>query len=320
MLRRARSRAAVPLDRAASSPASATTERTLMETVLQVATVVVSAGAGIAALAFWFGWTITNARSSYFGIDASVLGYTATDYVLRSADAMLVPAIAVLVVTLAAVAIHRLLTLMLASPRWARVARWTLWTLVAAGVLCMVAGCVIIFQTRPVPVPVLVPPVLLGGGAVVSCYAIWSLRRAGTSPTPGRRRVPGQARWERAMIVTTALLAVVCLFWGASRYAEALGGDRARVLERSLTGRPWVIVYSKEDLALGKDVDRQVVDAADTAYRFRYSGLRLLTQSNGRHFLLTDGWSPEDGTAIVLQDSPGIRYEYRPGRNAAPAD
>ena len=45
----------------------------------------------ITALAFYFGWTLTNARASYFGIDASALGFSTQDYLLRSADALFVP-------------------------------------------------------------------------------------------------------------------------------------------------------------------------------------------------------------------------------------
>ena len=54
----------------------------------------------VTALAFYFGWVLTNSRASYFGIDASALGYSTQDYLLRSADALFVPLGSVFVLAL----------------------------------------------------------------------------------------------------------------------------------------------------------------------------------------------------------------------------
>jgi len=56
----------------------------LVETVIAPTTLVV-------ALAYYFGRQYTSARSSYFGIDASLLGFSTQDYVVRSADALFIP-------------------------------------------------------------------------------------------------------------------------------------------------------------------------------------------------------------------------------------
>src|SRR5260221_4941696 len=62
----------------------------------------------VPALAFYFGWTCTNSILAYFGVDPSVLGLTAQDYALRSADVLFIPAGAVLTVALLGIGVHSL--------------------------------------------------------------------------------------------------------------------------------------------------------------------------------------------------------------------
>jgi hypothetical protein len=52
----------------------------------------------------------------------------------------------------------------------------------------------------------------------------------------------------------------------------------------------------------------------DLAYRYRYSGLRLLTHSGGKYFLLPASWRRSNGAAIILADSPNYRFEFGPRR------
>jgi hypothetical protein len=44
--------------------------------------------------------------------------------------------------------------------------------------------------------------------------------------------------------------------------------------------------------------------------RCRTTGLRFLTRSGGRMFLLHDGWTPQRGTAIVLTDDEQVRWQF----------
>ena len=55
------------------------------------------------------------------------------------------------------------------------------------------------------------------------------------------------------------------------------------------------------------------LDARDSEYRYRYSGLRLLVRSAGKYFAVPDGWTQSTGTAIVLADNPGLRFEFGAG-------
>jgi hypothetical protein len=50
----------------------------------------------------------------------------------------------------------------------------------------------------------------------------------------------------------------------------------------------------------------------DTAYRYRYTGLKLILQSGGQYFLLPVQWRKADGTAVVLPRTDALRLEFTP--------
>jgi hypothetical protein len=106
---------------------------------------------------------------------------------------------------------------------------------------------------------------------------------------------------------------LISLFWGTSLYAGALGRGRAMGLERNIVSRPAVTIYSKASLALASPVEETRIDAPHAEYRYLYTKLRLVIRSNGKYFLLPEGWTHQCGTAIVLQESPDIRFEFQPG-------
>lgn len=287
---------------------------TAFDTILKVVSILAPAGAGITALAFWFGWALTNARSEYFGIDASVLGYTTTDYVLRSADVMLVPVISVLLLFMLGLGLHLAFMGASKSEGGKRLVRVAAWALMAVGGVATSLGVVSLFVRVPIIQDnFLFPPSLTGGGPIAFAYAIWLRSKVPRLHLSGPRanEVP---RWQRILFATVAGLGVVCLFWATSRFAAGLGIDRARSLVENLSSRPITTIYSTTDLSLPEPVRATALKNTDTFYRFRYSGLRLITRSNGQYFLLTEGWTRTAGIAIILQESPNIRYEFRPGR------
>ena len=57
------------------------------------------------------------------------------------------------------------------------------------------------------------------------------------------------------------------------------------------------------------DIDPSAAEAPGAA-RYRITGLRLLTQSGGRIFLLHDGWTPETGTVVVLPVDDEVRWQF----------
>ena len=266
----------------------------------------------VIALAFWFGWKLTNARSAYFGIDISTLGFSTTDYLLRSADATFVPVAVTLLAILAAITLHGWI-------RHKATTRQGLNTVVngaavgaiLGGVLTL-AGIWAMFEPPPVATYYLVPPVILGLGPGILAYSLWILRHMRASNEPGGDR--GVPAWERSGYTIAAMLTLLSLFWAASLYATALGLGRAQILAENLSSQPEVTVFSAKSLdfdALGITVTK--ITSADSAYKFRYSGLRLLIHSAGKYFLVNDRWSHQHGVTIVLQDTPDIRLEFTPG-------
>lgn len=61
----------------------------------------------LTALLYYFGWARTNAMFRYFGVDSSVTGYSATDYVLRSTSPVFDPALILILTALALLAAHQ---------------------------------------------------------------------------------------------------------------------------------------------------------------------------------------------------------------------
>jgi hypothetical protein len=280
--------------------------------VLEKLSLVIAPSTLVIALAFWFGWTLTNARSAYFGIDSSTLGFSTTDYLLRSADAAFVPIAVTLLVILIAIMLHGLV-------RHAAMTDRGLNAVVVGAIGGMILGAILtlfaiwaMFDPLPVATYYLVPPVILGLGPTLTAYSAWILRHVKAPDEPkANRAVPA---WERSGYVIAAMIALLGIFWAASLYASALGRGRAETLAGNLSSRPAVTVFSVKSLgidALG--VTATKITNASSAYEFRYSGLRLLIHSAGKYFLLNDGWSHERGVAIVLQDTPDIRVEFTPG-------
>ena len=261
----------------------------------------------LTALLFWFGWTFTNTRAAYFGIDYTTLGFSTSDYVLRSAEGIFVPATVTLLVVLAALSIHAAVSSVLRFARGRTVVRTAAWIVVVVGLAATVVGVWAMFAPLPVASYYLLAPVLQGGGIVAVAYGVYVLR----SPAAAAR--VGPAPWERYGYWVVAMLVILNLFWVFSLYASALGVGRAQELELNLATRPSVTVFSTHSLAFGNPVVSTRLDDPDSLYRFSYTGLRLLIRSDDKYFLLSEGWSRQTGVAIVLVDGPDIRLEFEPG-------
>jgi hypothetical protein len=180
------------------------------------------------------------------------------------------------------------------------------------GVVLTFFGVWAMFKPLPARTNYLVPPVILGLGPSLIAYSAWTLRHVTVSNQKKMDRVVPM--WERSGYVIAVALALLGVFWASSLYASALGRGRAEALAGSLATRPAVTVFSAKSLdinAAGVTVTRITNDSS--AYKFRYSGLRLLIRSANKYFLVNDSWSRERGVTIVLQDAPDIRLEFTPG-------
>jgi len=290
-----------------------------LERALQMLTAIVAPTTLLTALLFYFGWIRTNALFQYFGVDATALGFTTQDYLLRSTEALYVPLGTLLVVGLAGVWAHGQVEHWLAGRRGEPSRR----TAVAVATVGVVGSALFARGVAGVAVPrlsrdgFLVTPACLGLGAVLGAYAQWLWRRL--QPPRGRRGGANRPRWPGLIgLGLVAMLVVLSLFWATTDYARAYGRGRAVAYARDLAVRPGVVIYSAERLFLqGPGVREQALPAGEHAsYRYRYSGLRLLTESHGRLFLLPAGWTTSDGAAIVLAGGDQLRVEFTRGQGA----
>ena len=309
--------AASPEQRAGEQAASGAEQRTPigLERAVQLATAIVAPTTVLTALLFYYGWVRTNALFQYFGVDATVLGFTTQDYLLRSSEALYVPFGTLLVVGLAGLWVHGSTTRWLAARRL-RMLRATAVVLGVVGLALFARGVAGVVVPRLSANDFLVTPVCLGLGAVVGAYGRWLWLR--------QRALEGHddavpPRWHGVVsLVLVALLVVLSMFWATSNYARAYGRGRAVAYARQLAVRPGVVVYSADRLFLhGPGVQELALPPEEhSSYRYRYSGLRLLTESRGRLFLLPAGWTTTDGAAIVLAGDDKLRVEFTRGHGA----
>jgi len=262
-------------------------------------------------LLFYFGWVFTNARALYFGIDPSTLGLSTQDYLLRSIDPIFLPLGALLTIALLLLVGHATVTRWIYRKRHGRLRALEAVTAIAAAG-SLVVGMLGVGGRPLLGIETLVTPLALALGIVCTSYAgyvrrvITRLRRPAEPPTP---------RWiSFALAVILAMLLMLSLFWVTHDWATAVGVGRARALERALSSRPGVSVYSKEQLQISAPgVDETRLPEGDTAaYRFQYDGLKLLIRSGGWYFLLPVEWTRADGSVIVLQEGKDVRLEFSP--------
>lgn len=267
----------------------------------------------LSALAFWFGYALTRSRNDYYGLDVSTLGFSTTDYLLRSVDAIIVPAMVLAIVSLVLIGVHCLIRpVIYAQPR-ARPLRAGLLLLVVAGVAATGLG------VRGAFVPLfgdayLASPAVLGAGSLCAAYGIRMLHTIRRRPDRTAEKAPRPVSLTLVQ-VCFAVLVVVALFWGATRYADALGRGRAMAVEKNLTSRPAVTLYSRTALGLAPPVREVRTDETASEYGFRYTNLRLLIRSNGKYFLFPEQWTHQKGSIILIEDDASIRVEFQPGEN-----
>jgi len=141
------------------------------------------------------------------------------------------------------------------------------------------------------------------------------LRRLTNADAPSD---PSAARALRLAAVTPAVVLLIgfSLFWFVGAYAEATGNTLAYRTALELDEQTSVVVYSARRLQItdAPGTRETTLPGTGSAYRFKYTGLRLLTQAKGRYFLLPDGWSAVYPVTIVLPDTDDVRIDLVRGR------
>jgi len=182
----------------------------------------------ITALALYSGWARTNAVAAYFGLDSSLLGFSAQDYLLRSADVLFIPLGALLLAALLLVSAH----LWVADhvPDNGRVMRWLPVVLLVVGFGLFTLGAADAVSALSFWTPFLFPQLSPGLGAILLSYGLFLRRRRQASleatdtpsppqktPSPRREaRSPHHFLWLLTLGVA-GMLVVLSLFWGTPR-------------------------------------------------------------------------------------------------------
>jgi hypothetical protein len=260
-----------------------------------------------AALAFWFGWQYTSERGRYLGVEVSVMELTPNDFVLRSADALIVPATVTSVAVLLWLTIHGVLVYGVHAGKGVRWIGVGAWALIVIGIAGLIASVLWMFNGFPAGYDYRAPPLALGLSAGLVAEGASLLRNTGSAYPPRL------ASWQRGGYIMLTSLVIISLFWVFSLWAGSLGRGRAVVLEENQARLSAVIVYSDHPLGLQAPVVETVIAGPEGAYHYRYSGLRFLQRAADKYFLWPFQWDHRVGGTIVLPDGPGIRLEYAPG-------
>ena len=116
--------------------------------------------------------------------------------------------------------------------------------------------------------------------------------------------------------VACFLLVSVGLFWAAGDYSAAVGTRRGAEVAAVLPRSPDVVVFSEKSLRVRLEgVEEKKCEEAESAYGFRYDGLKLVMQARDRYLFLPANWTPGAGPALVVPRSDSLRLEFTaPGR------
>ncbi|GHH28828.1 hypothetical protein [Lentzea cavernae] len=257
----------------------------------------------LTALLFYFGVRHATYFCEWFGVHYSVLGLSAPDYLIRSADGMFVPLTVLSAAGLAALWGYRFLHSVLAPKTWRVLARRAVPVLVALGLVFLLLG----LTGLTVPLLLYAVPGLPG-----VCVALGVI----SFPLAERLHATVAGRHATGVVPVvqwtfTFVLASIGLFWAVNDYSAAVGAARGYEYETRLGTLPKAVVFSTKDIGFhGPGVSMTSCTAPDSAYRFRYEGLVLVLQSGGQSLLLPKGWNRRDGAALVLPRSGDVRLEF----------
>jgi hypothetical protein len=246
-------------------------------------------------LLFYFGWVRATVQAERLGYDTSMLDWSIQDYILRSIDGLFIPLVALLLLMLLLVWLHQRLVV----PRLRNPTLVWLPTGLKASWIGWMAAAVLLVALVP-PLRRVAIPVSLTLALLCALYG-----------EALQRRIDPEARMFPAAKALILVLLAFAVFWDAERVARAMGegwADNIAADPRQLVA---VTVYSPKDLQIDtRGVVETKLSEPDSAYRYRYDGLRLLQRSGDRYLLISELWDDRSGRVIVLRDTETMRMEF----------
>lgn len=259
----------------------------------------------ITSLCYFYGYVATRTYFSYFGVDTDAIGFTTTDYVMRSVPALYVPLVVGLLIWVAMLWIGDYLRRILKSGRRPRLLRRLAWVAMAVGAAGVARA--IVGLTKPDWAPIHVDaltPVALGVGTALLMVGFWML--AGTRAPDAPRAF---AAAERGSVIVATGAIVVALFWVTDMFATFRGQDLARNINAGLWSRENVVVLdvdASQDLPLLLKNQIKVSwaplgsDPTAKSTFLRYECFRELAIHNDRWVLVPARWAPAGGFAVIV--------------------
>lgn len=277
----------------------------------------------LTALLYYFGWSHAYWFCDYFGVNSTVLGFTSTDYMMRSVDALFVPLTVAASAALLAVWGHTALRARLAAGSRPRALRVLVPAAMVLAGLLVLGGFVSVFTTTVLSEHLVAAPLSLGFGVLLLVYALHLQRLVtGRAQAAGSSRGRGRGWSAAAEWAVVFVLVGLSLFWAATDYSAAVGRSRAGDFVAGLARYPSVVIYSARSLSLRAPGVTQVrCQDPEAAYRYRYDGLKLVLQSGDEYLFLPAKWTAASGVAILIPKSDSLRLEFfpawsRPGPSA----
>jgi hypothetical protein len=289
-------------------------EAAALPQVLKIVGAVVAPTTLLTALMYYFGRLDTAAFLWYFGTQITVLDLTVQDYLNSSVEGLIPPLIAVAGAALLTLWVHQLLLGALPAGTRQIVFRVLIPATAIAGLVLVNLAMADFLIGGVFPASFLEGRGLsLSIGVLLLVYAARLLRLliAQRRPEQIPQRAPravAVAEWGAVFILVT-----VGLFWAVGSYAIGVGIGRAQQFEASLRSFSDVVMYSDKSLSMQAPGVREVTcQHPDAAYRFRYEGLKLVTQAGNQYLFLPSGWTHTNGAAILLPRRESLRLEFSP--------
>ncbi|MEV7046188.1 hypothetical protein [Amycolatopsis sp. NPDC051061] len=276
------------------------------------------------ALLYYFGLLHAYWFLQTFGVEYTVMDFTTYDYLIRSADGLFVPLAVVASLALVALWSHPVLTVRIASQRREVIRKIASRIGLAAGGVLLIIAISGILEPYFWTAFTALPGLALSFGILTiraSIRTLQGIRRGNTGRIRRNKRsshfqptkIDGQLsqRSNFCEWASVFLLVNIGLFWAVANYSAAVGSGRGRDLVSALPYWPDVAIYSERDLSLPtSDTLETICGDSDSAYRYRYDGLKLILQSGSQYLFLPTSWAASRGAAIVLPKTDSIRLDF----------
>ncbi len=286
--------------------------RSVRERILQLA---VPAGLITGGL-YYLGWVHTRAVFRELGVNPSQLGLGTTDYVLTSMTVLVLAAERLVILGLVLTAALYCLRLFRRRRDDHRFYRLSAWSVMLAGITVGVGEPLVRTIDDPVRstfVAFVASLVAVGGlaGLAPGRPDDRPWRRKGLPPT----RAESEARRLRGWFtIILALLVVSSLFNLTREWADDQGVRTALNHERNPERFPEAAVTTVTPLGLERFGIGLDTAALGSTGQYRYSGLRVFTEANGRVYLWPCQQMLRDGV-VVVNTADITRYEQRSWRS-----